>query len=683
MTDKPLTKEQRQQLALQLGGTGAASLSIPASTIFPFQNYLNDTAKTKIKQKEAMRMFPQADPSLFQPGIGGGIIPLTERETANRIFGQRISLSSPLLPSNIYRGKQFFPEYLSGQPGEPSPELGSYQTFLQQKPPSTEGSIQAVTVTPGPGPSRFSAEPLEKVDELGKLLSTYERQKRDWLNEKGGSPITKEQLDEIEGLRKQAVPQAGQVWGNIEKPQYGYAQRTNPNTGEYIQTNNPSLYVSRFEASPFKQADYLYTADVEQDPRVKLHAYPGEGKTTGPSWGIRSESSSSGRADADVNFRRDLIEARGELTTGDIQALLKQKKLPFDYQTTTLTKDSSKVLSDNLNRLAQAESLTPYQTIEKYARKVPALGDPAIPSTPAIQSNLSKFPAQGPAISPFGKFAAKTDLRQLGILPPGDKATYSPFVVDGFETQFKHIYPRYGALTLENVDTYTAPVDSNDIFAELLNDKQKVVINRDVLRPQAANKFLNKTADKLIQQAKPIQGLGIGGLAAGAIATAMDPAIIDALSRGDYLQAGTSAVVNTSIGSAVGGVTAKGLQALQGAGYARPAAAVASALPLAGGVLAGLGAAETGKALNRVYKAQTGKDWVTRNQPSNSYPVPVGPTPTIQPRMGTAILGGKPVQVPYGSVAGTKKVGRPWWDTLGSKAQQFADLLNRGSIIGR
>ena len=110
---------------------------------------------------------------------------------------------------------------------------------------------------------------------------------------------------------------------------------------------------------------------------------------------------------------------------------------------------------------------------------------------------------------------------------------------------------------------------------------------------------------------------------------------------------------------------------------------MAGALPLAGGVLAGLGAVETGKALNRAYKTQTGRDWVNRNQVPTSYPAFAGPTPTIQPRMGTAILNGKPVQVPFGSVAGTKKVGRPWWDVVGSKFENVLNRFNAGSIIGR
>ena len=85
--------------------------------------------------------------------------------------------------------------------------------------------------------------------------------------------------------------------------------------------------------------------------------------------------------------------------------------------------------------------------------------------------------------------------------------------------------------------------------------------------------------------------------------------------------------------------------------------------------------------LNRAYRSQTGKDFVTRNQPASPNSTYTGPTPTIQPRTGTAILNGKPVQVPYGSVAGQRKVGRPWWDTAGSK---FQGLLNSFSpIIGR
>jgi hypothetical protein len=183
--------------------------------------------------------------------------------------------------------------------------------------------------------------------------------------------------------------------------------------------------------------------------------------------------------------------------------------------------------------------------------------------------------------------------------------------------------------------------------------------------------------------AAPTEDMSYQTFAAGGIATALDPAVIDALSEGNYTQAGTTALLNTSAGALTGGGIGKGLQALQAAGYARPAAVIGASLPIAGGILAGIGAIETGKALNRAYRARTGTDWTTRNQTQQPTIPQSSVTPSIQPRMGTAILGGKPVQVPYGSVAGTKTVGRPWWDQLGSKAEAFANLLNSGSVIGR
>ena len=692
MTEAEREKQEALKLSRALTLAGPA---VTAGTILPFANYLNNTSK--IKKQEAMRMFPQADPNMFGESYS---IPLNQGEASKLVFGKSIGNQSPLNVNNIYKGTQSFPEYLSGQPGAPSPELGSYQQAISNATMFPEGSIQALTVTPAPNPGRFAKDYAEVLaDKLGKTINERE------FVDQNFNPIEefKDPLklqSKIDTLTKKIPGTAGYVWGNTDRPQYSYAEG-NWGLGQKEKGVNPSLYASRINADPTREADYLFTSNVLTgggvDPRVKFKHYPDLGPATGPSYGIAPNE--------DISFRKDLIAARGELTTGDLQALLAERKLPFAYQSYKKTtgnfspeinaiiksKDLLKelrptqkpgdILRQNLEQLAKAENITPSQAIEKFARLVPSVGEPVSPPTTAVSGRAGEFPAQGQAISPFGRFASKTDLRQIGILPPADKATYTAFKIDEVDKLLKYQKPRYNAINTEVLNTYSMPVDPEDIFGETKEGISELILNRDKLRPQAANKLLNRTVANLVEQSKPIQGLGLGGLATGAIATAMDPAVIDALSRGDYGQAATTAAVNTGVGSVVGGATAKGLQALRAAGYARPAAAIGSVLPAAGGVLAGLGVVETGKALNRAYKAQTGKDFVTRNQPASPYSTYAGPTPTIKPRMGTAILGGKPVQVPYGSVAGERKVGRPWWDKAGT---QFQGLLNSFSpMFGR
>jgi hypothetical protein len=112
-----------------------------------------------------------------------------------------------------------------------------------------------------------------------------------------------------------------------------------------------------------------------------------------------------------------------------------------------------------------------------------------------------------------------------------------------------------------------------------------------------------------------------------------------------------------------------------------------AAAPVLAPIATGLGGAmamdKAFNAMDEMYKQSTGKTWTQRNKPKDIYSTYAGPTPTIQPRTGTAVLGGRPVQVPYGSIAGQKTVGRPWWDKAGSQIEKFANLLNSGSVIGR
>jgi hypothetical protein len=536
------------------------------------------------------------------------VIPFNQPHANYRAFG----IVDPTAPINLPTLKWTY-----GEPQAPSPELGSYAKQFPKTsvPPNT---IQAVTVTPGAAPSRFGDKPINKlVSNYFDIKQKYKQNPQNFLHK------------ELEDAKKTIPAQGGYIWGNTDKAQYDYALG-NTNQGAPIKTENPSLYISRISADPSKEAEYLYTGDVLDDPLVATMQ-----KNTfqaGPTWGIRGDRSSK---KGDAHFRGDIITNRGELTTGDIQALLKERGLPFeyalkkpnvnalDYEESFFT-DSykpNKTLRENLSRLANKEGLDPYQTIEKFARKVPALGQPSTPPTPGIV---------------------------------------------GAESLFNPVF---------SIDKNSTYLNKTNLTAAGLNTEARIA---------AANRLVNSTVDSLIQKGSATKGLALGGLSAGLLSAALDPDVIDAASKGDY----ETGLIKAGVDSGIGAVTGKGIQsglnALANAGYVRPAVIAAQTLPAVGGVMGGLGLIATGQALNRAYKTRTGTDWITRNQPSARSYVPAPEvTPTIQPRMGKAILNNKIVQVPYGSVAGTKTVGRPWWDQLGSKATDFANLLNRGSIIGR
>jgi hypothetical protein len=624
---KQIDKSNQENLERIPTFLGLSALSTAGLGLVPVE--IN---KSKIKQQEAQRLFPNAEPSIFNSDYFSrrDTIPTTQQKALNNVFGPIFSGNNNTNPGAFITNKNFVPiEQVENRVKKPSTELGSFQQYLTQQSTSLSPSIQALTVTPAPNPSRFSAESLEPAE-------TFAR----FLNQQTTTPNTLTQ-ETIKPLQEKYPSQGGYVWGNIQKPQYGYAQRVNPSTGEEMFSPNPSLYVSKFAADPARESEYLFTEEVKNmPPRKPLSTEYLEG----PSWGIRGKSSSAGLADNDVSFRKDLIETRGELTTGDLQAILKEKNLPYERQVFASNQEeanikSPELLKRNLKTLAEAEQITPFEAVKKYARNVPGIGVPSLPATEAEIVRQYNVFSEGPGLSEKGGYGSKVNLRQLGILPNFEQATYT---VPGSEIE----------------------------------------IDRDKLRPKAANKLLNSTVDKLIEQGAPIKGLGLGGIATGGIATAADPAVIDALSKGDYKAALETAAINTGTGAIFGSGIQAGLGSLQAAGYARPAAVIGSSLPAVGGVLGGLSLVETGKALNRVYRGQTGKDFPTRNQPVQPTPY-TGPTPSIQPRMGKAVLNGRLVDVPYGSVAGTKTVGRPWWDKAGSTFQGLLNRFNAGSIIGR
>lgn len=113
--------------------------------------------------------------------------------------------------------------------------------------------------------------------------------------------------------------------------------------------------------------------------------------------------------------------------------------------------------------------------------------------------------------------------------------------------------------------------------------------------------------------------------------------------------------------------------------------AATAAVPALGNIIppvaGGLALINTGQTANQVYKQATGKDWITRNQPRPFVSTTPSETPQLVGRMGTAILNGKEIKVPWGSVAGIEKVGKPWWDTVGTPIRRAVDAISTGSAL--
>ena len=141
---------------------------------------------------------------------------------------------------------------------------------------------------------------------------------------------------------------------------------------------------------------------------------------------------------------------------------------------------------------------------------------------------------------------------------------------------------------------------------------------------------------------------------------AMDPQINQALQKGDYAEAAMVGGTGVAAGVAGEAVVKRGLAELAKQGIAAPLKiASAAAAPFSAIATATLAPGSSPQPQTvGTYKGST----VFRN-PQGALVAAPGGRPV---RLGTAVKGGKPTFVPWGSVAGTRvgprAVGRPWWD---------------------
>lgn len=293
---------------------------------------------------------------------------------------------------------------------EYGPDLGGFQRHYGES--LKPERIQAYTVTPGVNSSRFASKELPRlIDEVYNQLNP-EIKPEDQITpyftkpkfgvipseatlalDPGDGPIWAENelADKVRAMDKAAPRQSlgenqsAVVWGTTtDTPVYSYALRNG------IQTENPEIHVSRFFAPAKYQTNYAYTPNTHS-PYVKRYSDPENTFRAGPHWGAASDSTSAIQQQnlwrrpvvGDVSFRTDLIEARGSLNLADLQAI--QNKLGIPITTGNPKEIESKnLLQDAVRSIRNAEGLpTDTAVIDKYARRMPALGGTTAPRTPA------------------------------------------------------------------------------------------------------------------------------------------------------------------------------------------------------------------------------------------------------------------------------------------------------------
>ena len=187
----------------------------------------------------------------------------------------------------------------------------------------------------------------------------------------------------------------------------------------------------------------------------------------------------------------------------------------------------------------------------------------------------------------------------------------------------------------------------------------------DVLLQAAADAKIAEGYNKALPGIKQAIRTGVGATAdlTGAVPL-FDPEFRQAVEQGDVRKAATQAAKEYATGVVTAPVVGAGLGVAQRlaprtAAAVIPAAATALRVANPVAVVSQLGGDSPQPRAVGTYRGAT----VYRNPQGAFVAAPLGGNPM---RLGQATQGGKPMFVPWGSVAGTKvgprTVGRPWWD---------------------
>lgn len=331
-----------------------------------------------------------------------------------------------------------------------------------------------------------------------------------------------------------------------------------------------------------------------------------ESFTTNRGWGERKVQF------GDVMFPKENILGRAEVTAADVYT--KMRNLGLSPELGDFTREPAKAFKELTDSYAEAVNADPVTALQELATPVTPLGTSARETgkLPIYQQFLLENAApEAVRRSGIGTVYLSDDTPVTNIRAPEDRRMFLETTTDNGWDVTRHF----------------------EVNPSLVNPRSRAV---DFLRRQSG--------------AGAMSGLGL----------AMDPQINQALQKGDYAEAAMVGGTGVAAGVAGEAVVKRGLAELAKQGIAAPLKiASAAAAPFSAIVTATLAPGSSPQPQTvGTYKSST----VFRN-PQGALVAAPGGRPV---RLGTAVKGGKPTFVPWGSVAGTRvgprAVGRPWWD---------------------
>lgn len=328
---------------------------------------------------------------------------------------------------------------------------------------------------------------------------------------------------------------------------------------------------------------------------------------TNRAWGQRGQSGKG-----DIYFPKEAIQARGEVTAADLYTKL--RNYGYTPQPLTDINQPDKYFKQLAEQVAKAES-------ENYRPK---------PISQVLLETASPTPALG------------ISERERGAIP-----IFKDFDVTG-ATPEQRAAAGINKIFIDPMDPAMRQTPVSWDYVNVGNKERALTFPPDIAREPST------FAGRMFRNVNPLTG---GGLVAGAL---YSPEVFEDFEKGQYASGLLKAGASATTGAAAEGLVRAGVVKAAQAGIAAPARALALANPVVASVATATlapGSSPQPQAVG-TYKGST----VFRN-PQGALVAAPGGKPI---RLGQAVKGGKPVFVPWGSVAGTQVgpriVGRPWWD---------------------